>query len=214
MQPHVIQPGEHLLGLCARLGADPDEVWNASENSELRELRSDYNVLAPGDVVFLPEPSEEPLALDLHRTNRYQARVPTMPLALRLREGSEAIANEPFRIDCTEPPIEGTTGGDGSVDVELPATTAEATLILTGRNERLRLMVGHLDPTERTAGVRARLQNLGYFPAHPRPGPATPQARADELAHALRDFQRDRRLEVTGELDDNTRRALSEQHGA
>ena len=131
MRAHVVQPGEHMRGLCARIGADPDEVWNADENSELRQRRDDPNVLAPGDVIYLPEPVEQPLPLQLYTSNSYTAHVPTIPVHLRLRQGGEPVADEPFEVEGTTPLIDGTTDGDSILEFELPATRREAVVHMT-----------------------------------------------------------------------------------
>jgi len=209
MRAHIVQPGEHLAGICARIGATPDDVWNAPDNEELRELRQDGSLLAPGDLLYLPEPVEEPVALQANTTNRYRAQVATMRVPLRLHDGNEPMANEPYRVEGVMPALRGATDGEGSITLELPATTQDVTLVLPERERRLRLMIGHLDPHDTASGVRARLTNLGYFPlASPPLG-----AESEVLAAAIAAFQRDNDLPETGELDDDTRDQLDERHG-
>jgi len=214
MHAHTIQPGEHLDGLCARLGADPAEVWHADDNADLRAQRDDPAVLAPGDVIYLPEPAETPVALSLHTTNRYSAQLPMVPVRLRLHQGDEALANEPYEVEGAEPPITGTTDGDGVIGLQLPATTERAVVQLTQRDLQLQVLVGHLDPVSSESGVRARLQNLGYLPTDPRRDLLNEQARRAQLERAIRSFQRDQDLQVTGEIDEQVRAALREEQGA
>ena len=54
MRPYVVRQGEHLAGIAARYGFDPQPVWEHEANSELREQRRDPQILAPGDLLYIP----------------------------------------------------------------------------------------------------------------------------------------------------------------
>lgn len=50
MTPYIVQQGDYLAKLAFVHGFEPDEVWNDPKNADLKKLRPDPNVLAPGDV--------------------------------------------------------------------------------------------------------------------------------------------------------------------
>ena len=152
--------------------------------------------------------------MQLYTSNSYTAHVPTIPVHLRLRQGGEPVADEPFEVEGTTPLIEGTTDGDGILEFELPATRREAVVHMTQQQRRYRLRIGNLDPADHDSGVRARLRNLGFLHNFGTRQPLTAQARAAQLAAAVRRFQASHDLPETGEIDDTTRSALQAQQGA
>ncbi|APR81837.1 Hypothetical protein A7982_07186 [Minicystis rosea] len=54
MKSYVVRPGDYLTKLAWVHGFDVDEVWGHEKNGEISALRKDHNVLAPGDVIFIP----------------------------------------------------------------------------------------------------------------------------------------------------------------
>lgn len=70
---HKVCQGECIESLADRYGFFPETLWKHSENSELRKLRDDQNILQPGDVVMIPdlEMREESAATEkLHKFRR------------------------------------------------------------------------------------------------------------------------------------------------
>lgn len=206
MQPYVVRQGDYLTQLAFRHGFDAREVWNASQNEALRRLRPDPEMLAPGDVLQIPDTPAAGPALRIGAANRYVARVPKVRVSIELGDESRALANEPYRVEGLGAPITGRSDGDGRVHLDVPVTTREVHIALPERGVVIPVMVGDLDPLETLSGVRQRLVHLGYYDLGGRPAEAE-----DDLA-AVRRFQRDRQLPITGEVDDATRRALSEAH--
>ena len=66
------------------------------------------------------------------------------------------------------------------------------------------LQFGHIDPSNEVSGVQHRLSNLGYD-CGPDIG-----AMNEDTKQALLDFQRDNKLERTGEIDAATKAKLEE----
>jgi N-acetylmuramoyl-L-alanine amidase len=176
-------------------------------------------VLAAGDVLHVPEAEGQEQPYTAKSTNRYRAVVEMTQLRFRLRRGgAEVLANEPYRVTGMAQPIEGSSDGDGQVEIEVPAHQREIRLELPERGEVMAIGVGQLGPVEGRRGLRSRLTNLGYLVpmemVHPIGAGAQSSEEIDqENAEALRDFQRDQGIEPTGDLDDDTRRALIDAHG-
>jgi N-acetylmuramoyl-L-alanine amidase len=106
--------------------------------------------------------------------------------------------------------IEGETDEDGLLECRVPADTTRAQLTVepgTANETTYELMVGHLNPLSTVSGAKQRLTNLGFLPVDD-----TSEETTAELEAAVRHFQRQRGLPVTGELDEDTRSALQELH--
>ena len=158
-------------------------------------------------------------------------------VVLKDREG-EPLAGKKFelRVAGRDEPIEGSTTGDGCVDCDLPVSAKEAQLVIwlegdkTGTRYVWDLELGALFPPETDEGVRQRLNNLGYYAGEDcgdeddsdedEDTGDEDDASEDEdgdvanpLSLAVAAFQEDLGLEVTGELDDDTRSKLVDAHG-
>jgi N-acetylmuramoyl-L-alanine amidase len=106
---------------------------------------------------------------------------------------------------------EGHTDGDGRLEVSIPPDAREGRLIVepgTERETTIPLNLGHLDPTDTISGVKQRLFNLGFECGQ------IDETETEELEEALRRFQEQHGLEVTGEANDETRDALRDAHGS
>jgi type VI secretion system secreted protein VgrG len=100
---------------------------------------------------------------------------------------------------------ERTTADDGLVEHEVSASAQRGELriaIAPGRTLVLPLELGKLAPVDQTSGLKARLQHLGHY--H---GPID-ETLDDEAKHAIRAFQREAGLDLTGEADAITRAKL------
>lgn len=208
--PHVIAQGEHLEKLAFAGGFDAKEVWNDPKNEAIRKLRNDPLVLAPGDVVYLPEGKRESLPIQKGATNKYKATVPRVDVHLVLHdEKGDPLANEPYQIEglAGEQGTTRTTGEDGAVSFQAPVHLREVMLFFPKKHLHLAVAVGDLDPIDERSGVAGRLRNLGFLRAGSSPSD-------EEMAAGIRAFQRSRSLPETGALDDGTRDALKSAHGA
>jgi N-acetylmuramoyl-L-alanine amidase len=69
------------------------------------------------------------------------------------------------------------------------------------------LELGGMDPISSATGVQGRLNNLGFY-CGPVDGIIGPHTRG-----AISEFQASQNLTVTGQMDDDTRKALVRVHG-
>ena len=209
-----------MARLAQRFGFDADEVWNDESNRELREQRESPNVLAPGDVLHIPEESERSGAgLSKGASNRYRGTLASTSVRVVVHRLGEVLRSEPCEVLIGDPPQQTTTDGDGVLAIDVPQHLEEVMVRFPDRGFQMALRLGHLDPLDTESGVIGRLENLGYL--LPRQllegGHAdlnTPAIRERRLRRAVEAFQRSRDLEPTGEVDDATREALREEHGA
>jgi hypothetical protein len=211
MKPHLVKQGEYLSRLAAERGFDAVEVWAHPDNAALRERRRSPEVLAPGDVVFLPAPAERRHRVELGGANRFKAPMPRIPIKVRLVERGEALSREPCLVEGLGPEeVALFADAEGVVSFDIPPHLEHVTLVLPARDRRVHVRVGHLDPLETPSGLAQRLENLGFLS----PGwQGLPEdARETRVRSALRRFQTSRSLPSTGALDDASRRALGDAH--
>jgi hypothetical protein len=124
----------------------------------------------------------------------------------------EPRANTPFSLEIDGKLVkEGSTDGDGRIEISLPPNARGGKLILhrgKPEEETIPLALGHLDPIDITTGVRKRLKNLGFFCAE------TGDEVTPDLESALHKFQEANGLTANGKIDDPTKNKLKEIHGS
>lgn len=223
---HLVLPGECIASLAARHGVSVATIWDHPDNAALRELRPSPHQLVPGDVVHLPDGTSRGHQVSPGTSHAFSGTPPLVELRLSLlepvvddtpRAGTDVddpqlddpepprpVADIPFRIEVGGFHREGTTDGQGLLITQVPATATSARLWLepdTERERYLGLDIGHLHPADEPTGLQHRLGNLGYLT----------DDEDDALPRAIRGFQRDADLDVTGELDPATAERLREE---
>lgn len=117
----------------------------------------------------------------------------------------------PYILDIDGNLTEGTTDGDGLIEVNIPPNARQGRLILEPgtTNERvLPLDLGGLNPLSEISGIKHRLKNLGFDCGD------TSEEATPALGAALRAFQEKHGLRVTGEADQATKDKLYDLHGS
>lgn len=206
-----IRQGETTEALASASGLFWGTVWDHSKNEALRERRRAPNVLLPGDEVFLPERVERMEACSTGRVHRFRRR--GIPSELRLQcldEEQKPRANVPYRLVGQGVDHEGQLDSEGWLRAPIPPELGRLTLFLgeDGEVDEIDLLVGHLDPLDEPTGIHDRLRNLGYYD-----GPSSTEITAD-LRAAIRWFQKDAGLPLSGDVDEALRDALRERHHA
>jgi hypothetical protein len=210
MTPYIVRQGDYLTKLAFVKGFDADEVWNDPQNEELKKLRPDPNILAPGDILRIPDKTKEDLPIEKGTENGYQATVPKVTVQLQFSKGGEPIADQPYTIEgiTADPPPQ--TDGDGKVSFDVPVTTREVTLVFCQLDVSYQVLIGDMDPLGEQSGARMRLAHLGYI------GPdldVVGGAVDDVIKSAVQSFQQNRGMAATGDLDPETLDALRDTHG-
>ena len=213
---HVVKQGECMLSIAAQYGfSDWELIWKHADNAQLREQRAEATLLAEDDVVVVPDPRPKTLNLAtgaVHRLIVHQ--LPTM-LRIRLLDVDESpLGGRKYELSFGDKCLTGQTDGDGWLEQRVPVSQQRFNLVLglgdgeasAGARYAWDINAGHLDPLDTPSGLVQRLANLGYWPADE-------DADDDDLPYALRAFQEDHGLEVTGESNDDTTAKLREEHG-
>lgn len=212
---HRVEQGDCLASIAHRYGFGTwRAIYDHPDNEALRAQRPDPHVLAPGDTVVIPDKAERSAEVATGAEHSFRVRLPRVHLRLHLRgRGGEPLADTRYEVEVGGQTLSGTTDGDGLLEEEVPADATSGRLRVFAyeddpeRSTDLELAIGHLDPVHEDDGARARLRNLGY-PVRP----GGDDGDGESLARAVRRFQKDHELEVSGALDDATLDKLQEVH--
>jgi len=200
---HKIKQGEDISSLAANHGLFPETIWEEPSNAELKEKRSDMNVLYPGDIVFIPdkEPKEE--FAETEQRHRFRKKGVPSKLRFRLMDGNQSRAHIAYTIIVDDVSTSGVTDSEGKLELSVTATAKRAVIFV--ENEKpVDISLGELDPIDTITGAKARLFNLGY-----NVGKIDDKIRPN-FKYALRLFQKKYNLKETEELNKETQEKLNE----
>jgi len=212
---HTVAQGEHVPGIAEDYGfTDYLVIWNHANNAQLKQLRQNPNVLFPGDKLYIPDrtPKEYGRSTD----QRWKFKVKKKPLRLRLvlrDEYEHPIANTACLLRLEDKQKNVTTDGDGKIELDLPPSAKQATLVIQGEQETpyfgmtIPLKIGHLDPVDTVSGQQGRLYNLGYYWGELNGEDSV------EWRSAIEEFQCEHQLTVDGICGPVTQAKLKEVHG-
>lgn len=119
-----------------------------------------------------------------------------------------ALGSMDYILNSAGARYEGVTDPDGRLEVDVPeAATSLGLTVFTskrpkGRQIRYQIRLDPLPPPDTIRGVKARLQNLGYYWGN------SDDVLEEIARRALMDFQREHQLEPTGEADEATQAML------
>jgi hypothetical protein len=207
---HRLRQGECISDLGVRHGLFPETIWRHAENEEIRQLRDDMNILEPGDKVYIPAIEERQEEIETAQKHRFRRKGVPAVVRIRLARFGKPFANTDYRIAIDGKEREGATDGDGVLEEPIPPSAKKARVVLelpNNEREEFEFDLGYQNPIDTTEGMQQRLQNLGYQCE-------TTGETDDDSVEALKLFQQDHDLEVTGRFDERTRSALEDAHGS
>jgi N-acetylmuramoyl-L-alanine amidase len=199
---HKVKQGECISSIAAQYGLFPETIWDDPANADLKEQRADPNVLSPGDVVVIPDKRAKEETGGTEQRHRFRRKgVPAM-LRLQIKRDDQPRANVPFVLTVDGTSTNGTTDGDGMVEVPIPPGARQGELKITEGDveEIYPFRLGTLDPLDSEEGVRGRLRGLGYDDSL-------------EFADLVREFQHREGLDPTSHIDEPTKAKLREVFG-
>ena len=241
-EDYTVQVGDCISSIAFERGFFWETIWNHPKNAELKQKRQDPNILKEGDIVHIPdkELKEESCATD--QKHKFKIKGVPAKLKLRLMEpprdekqpeedaaaedeshlddpvykpqevNDEPVKNTPYKIEIDGKVVqEGNTDGEGKVEIPLPPNAKSGRIVLRPGTEDERVIplnLGGMDPISEISGIRKRLYNLG-FPCQP-----TGDDAGDDLTIAIRQFQDNNGLKVTGKIDQQLKDKLKQLHGS
>lgn len=206
---YTIRNGDSVDSLCFPRGLFPKDVWDRSENADLKRLRKDMSVLMAGDVLFLPDLVEKEESAATEKKHRYRRKSVPAKIAFKLLdERGQPRPNVKYILRIDHQNFDGTTDSEATVEFYVPPDARSAKIEIPDTGEVFDMGVGHMDPIDTDSGVALRLSNLGYPVTIAETGPDP-----DSLAGAVRAFQKRNDIDETGEIDDDTRAKLQDMAG-
>jgi N-acetylmuramoyl-L-alanine amidase len=164
MRPYVIRRGEYLVQLANQFGFDAETVWGDDKNADLREQRSDPNILAPGDVMYIPDRNprdQQPKTVFPGTTNTFVSDPAKTTIKIQFLDTQ--LASHACTI-AELPDLAGlATDANGVLTFPVPVTLEAATITFPDASVECFCRIGHLDPITTLSGAHQRLQNLGYI---------------------------------------------------
>jgi hypothetical protein len=206
---HLVQPGECLASIAFEHGFLPETLWRDPANAGLRSQRKNLCLLVPGDKVFIPDPSLEGNRQPAGKRCVFRRKAVPEKLRIRLLDAeAKPRANLVYRLTIEGVLRKGRTNPEGLLEEPIPPGARKGILTLGegDTEEEYLLRLGRLQPVSELAGVQARLNNLGC-PCGAEDGVLNAATR-----NALKAFQADQKLPVTGDPDATTRNKLAELH--
>lgn len=207
---HTVAPGDCLSSIAYTAGFYPETIWNAAENAELRAQRERGTILAPGDVLYVPDKRPKSESVNTGAIHPFRRRGVPSKLHLQVLDDGKPVANRPYVVSVDGAVRSGNTDIDGRIRVSIPPNAKKAK-VRVGEGADLiqyELNLGHLRPIDDIAGVQARLEALGYDCG------GEDGLVGDRTREALRGFQRKHSLPESGEMDETTRAKLREVFGS
>ncbi|WP_266158038.1 peptidoglycan-binding domain-containing protein [Dyella silvatica] len=197
---------ESLASIAKEHGYLWKTIWEHSNNAALRKQRKSPNMLVEGDQLFLPDKGDKSVAKATDTRHRFIRKGEPTRLKLQLLNMDEPRKNEPYTLTFGDQVIHSNTDGEGKIDQPIPGQTKSATLMLNQGKEVYQVAIGELDPLDQPRGVQQRLSNLGYDCG------GEQDEIGDATREALRRFQCENQLKVSGDVDDATRAKLNQLH--
>lgn len=206
MPEHIVEEGECIESIALDYGLFWETIWNHPNNADLKKQRKDPNVLMAGDIVFVPDKQLKKETRATEARHRFKRLGVPSKLRIRLMDDDQPRANESYTLVIGGKIFSGKTDSDGWLEQPVSPDAGEGKILVGEEQEEYVLKVGYLDPIEEISGVQARLNNLRFDcgPVDGLLGPTTESA--------IRRFQRQYDLPVTGQPDAATQKKLLEEH--
>jgi len=212
---HTAKPGDDIPSLAARYKLRRwQQIWNHSDNAELKSRRADPSMLNPGDRVVIPDPEKKQVGKPSGDKHRFQTGSDKIRICLVMKDRDDKpIASRPYTLTIDDVEIaKQSTGADGKIEHEIPAGAKSGLLEFAPDAKhpdlqfKWKLHLGWMNPVDEVRGIQGRLRNLGY-PCGPVDGKIGKLTRA-----AIAMYEKDKGRDPSGKISDTIRNELLKQH--
>jgi hypothetical protein len=210
MGQHKVVQGDCVSSIAETNGFFWETLWNLPENTQLKELRKDPNILLPGDLLYVPDKRPKEVSEPTNQVHKFRVKNVPAKVKIRILRDAEPRVGEKYvlMIDGVEKK-RGAIPSDGYVEVPIIPIASEGKLVIGDDDdqEEYVLQLGYLDPIDTVTGVKARLNNIGF-------DCGKINNELDQVTiEAISNFQGYiRHPKPTGQVDDLTRNALEKLH--
>ncbi len=142
--------------LRAAPGFSVDEIKALPENKALFATRTEL-VLNEGDKIWVPDEAPAPEWLDIKVGQELKLVVAGRQFKMKLHyPNRKPIKSQPFQLITEGKTYDGTTGGDGLIDLVVPTKATHCVVTVNGYRQQF--LLGQLAPITTKKGVQARLR--------------------------------------------------------
>jgi len=209
MPNYTIRQGDCVSSIAKRNGLFWKQIWDHPKNGALRSRCKDPNTLTPGLIIFIPEREMGGISCETDQRHLFRKKGVPAKFRLQLKTNDTPRSNVPYVLEVEGETFSGRTDDEGWIEHSIPPDAEHGRLYLgEHRREILPLAFGNLDAIDDVSGIQARLNNMGFVC-----GDEDGQM-SQTTENAIRCFQRKHDLEVTGQIDSNTRARIQEIYGA
>ena len=137
MPMYTVVQGDCLSSIALQFGyADWRNIYNDPANASFRQLRPNPNLIYPGDEIFIPDPEADPEEAPTDAWTEFKIDSQKTFIRVRMMDGNNAaFSGKKYQLDVNGTISEGTTGGDGMIEKEIPANATAATLTVWFDND-------------------------------------------------------------------------------
>jgi N-acetylmuramoyl-L-alanine amidase len=204
MAKRPVGEGESTSSIAKQTGHFWKKLWDHPENAGLKQLRKDPNVLFADDLIHVPPIEIKEVPKPTEQRHKFKRKGEPCRLKLQLLKLGKPRANEEYVLEIEGKLIKGKTDAEGKLEHQIPGDAKSGRLTLRGGKESFPVRIGQLDPVDQTTGVQQRLNNLAYDCG------AEDGEIGERTVEALKKFQAEHKLQVTGEADAATKAKLKE----
>jgi len=212
---YTVAKGECVSTVAKKNNLPWRKIAEDASNKALADKRKNLNVLAPGDVLTVPDKQPKTASVDTGLKHQIQVTGQLAKLRLKLVDAAGAALGETkYSLVVGGKKYEDKVK-DGLIDQFVDPTVLEGTLKLWLAGEdkppaEWKLAIGELLPTSEDKSVQQRLRNLGYETDAvdgklAAPGTLTPAA--------IKAFQKKAGLDEDGKDSADLRDKLRSTHG-
>lgn len=220
-KPYVVCAGDYLTSIAHACGVTPDAIWSLPANAALRKIRTNPEMLAPGDLLYLPAPERKWLQVSLGTTNKFVGTVPKADIkVVLLGPDGEPLAGKTVLLTPKVVDPDPVTDGQGLLALSVPVDVHVLTAAIADLGLTFAIRVGHLDPHDVDSGTLSRLRQLGYVGDEGallrsgQPYVSGIDADSTALARGVAAFQDAKKLDVTGTVDATLCGAIRDGYGS
>jgi Putative peptidoglycan binding domain len=214
METHTVEQGDCLSNISDMYGfADYHTIYDHPANADLKSRRPNPNVLYPGDLVVIPDKQQKEVSCSTGQLHNFQVNRPSAVLRVRIQDDqNKPFTNKKYHLSIDGVLTKGQTDGDGMIVQKISPAATKGDLLVWIYDDPgapgvpFPLDLGHLDPVTEISGVQARLNNLGFDCG------SVDGIFGPDTEDALRAFQSQMGLPITGQSDSATQSKLTQLH--
>lgn len=214
---HTVKQGETLSRIARQYGfASAQVLYDHPENQNFRQLRTNPDIIYPGDKVFIPEKTPPSFKAKTNKKTTFIVKREKEILRTRIKledESDDSLASQKAILAIGDQQIESQIAADGFVEWKLPKKITRHGVIRLFLDEEnkvtheIKIDLGSLDPVTEASGVQARLNALGFYCGE------VDNKIKEKSEQAIKEFQTAKQLTVDGIAGPITQAELENQYG-